>query len=89
MSPALGSGDRRDRARCCCLAERFQALLQTGSHAALKFVVGVAEVIAQRLASANAKLVELADKVEAAESKPATERDQFIQLQCQLQALSF
>ena len=71
-------------------AERFQPLVRAGSPAALKVVAGIAEVLAQRLASANAKLVELTDKVEAAESAPVKEQDaQFIELRRALQALSF
>jgi len=71
-------------------AQQFQALVRAGSPAALKLVAGIAEVVAQRLASTNAKLVELADKVEAAESTPAKERDhQFLELQHALQAWSF
>jgi hypothetical protein len=71
-------------------AEKFHALVRAGSPAALKMVAGIAEVVAQRLASTNAKLVELADKVEAAESTPSKERDhQVIELQRALQAWSF
>ena len=71
-------------------AEKFQALVRAGSPAALKLAAGIAEVLAQRLADTNAKLVELADQAEAAESMPAKERDhQFIELQRALQVLSF
>jgi CRP-like cAMP-binding protein len=71
-------------------AQGFQALVRAGSPAALKMVAGIAEVVAQRLASTNAKLVQLADQVEAAESAPSKERDhQFLELQRALQVLSF
>ena len=71
-------------------AERFQPLVRAGSPAALKLVAGIAEVLAQRLASTNAKLVELTERVEAADSAPANAQDlQFIELRRALQALSF
>jgi CRP-like cAMP-binding protein len=68
----------------------FQALLRAGSPAALKIVAGIAEVIAQRLAAANAKLVELADRLESAEDAPAQPGErELIELQRKLQVWSF
>ena len=67
-----------------------QALLRAGSPAALKIVAGIAEVIAQRLASANAKLVELADRLESAEGATARPGErELIELQRKLQVWSF
>ena len=71
-------------------AERFQPLVRAGSPAALKLVAGIAEVLAQRLATTNAKLVELTDTVEAADRAPAKGQElEFIELRRALQALSF
>lgn len=46
-------------------AARFRALLEQGSPAALKVIARLSEVVAQRLAATNAKVVELAEKLEA------------------------
>src|SRR5258706_5006144 len=93
LTRAVRAAAARARGDSCVLllpAEKFQALVRAGSPAALKLAAGIAEVLAKRLADTNAKLVELADQAEAAESVPAKERDrQFTELQHALQVLSF
>ena len=70
--------------------DQFQAQMRAGSPAALKIVAGIAEVIAQRLAATNAKLVELADRLESAEGTPARPGEhELIELQRKLQVWSF
>ena len=93
ITRAMRTATARARVDSCVLllpAEKFQVLVRAGSPAALKLAAGIAEVLAQRLADTNAKLVELADQVEAAQSAPSKERDrQFLELQRALQVLSF
>ncbi len=51
-------------------ATRFRTLLEEGSPAALKVVAKIAEVVARRLATTNAKVIELAAKLESAGGAP-------------------
>ncbi|MGH8705550.1 MAG: cyclic nucleotide-binding domain-containing protein [Burkholderiales bacterium] len=71
-------------------AKRFRALLEQGSPAALKVVARIAEVIARRLATTNAKVIELADKLESAGSAPRKLNEQELaELHRTLQVWSF
>ena len=56
-------------------AARFRALLDSASPAALKMVAAIAEVLAHRLAAMNAKVLELADKVDPGGAAPQSVKD--------------
>lgn len=69
---------------------RFRALLEQGSPAALKVVAGIGELLARRLAATNAKVVELAEKLDAAGNHPAKMNDEELaELHRTLQVWSF
>ena len=71
-------------------AARFRALLAEGSPAALKLTAGLGEVLARRLAATNAKVIELAEKLEAGGgSAPAMKEEQLAELHRSLQVWSF
>ena len=87
------SATGRARAQTAVLrlpASRFRALLEEGSPAALKLTAGLGEVLARRLAATNAKVIELAEKLEAAGgSAPAMKEEQLVELHRTLQVWSF
>jgi len=69
---------------------RFRALLEQGLPAALKVAAGIGELLARRLAATNAKVVELAEKLESAGNPPAKMSDeQLAELDRTLQVWSF
>jgi len=71
-------------------AARFRALLTEGSPAALKVTAGLGEVLARRLAATNAKVIELAEKLEAVGgSASAMNEEQLAELHRTLQVWSF
>jgi len=68
----------------------FRALLERGSPAALKVVAGIGEVLARRVATMNAQVLELAEKVEKAQPESeAMSVEKFVQLHRALQVWSF
>ena len=71
-------------------AARFRGLLTQGTSAALKITAGLGEVLARRLAATNAKVIELAEKLEAGGGKvPAMKEEQLAELHRTLQVWSF
>lgn len=71
-------------------ATPFRSLLSQGSPAALKAVAGIAEVLARRVATMNAKVIELAEKAEKAQPDTETARtEKLVQLHRTLQVWSF
>jgi CRP-like cAMP-binding protein len=71
-------------------APRFRAMLDAGSGAALKMVAGIAEVLAQRLAATNAKLMELSERLDGAGAQDPKARDERLaELHRTLQVWSF
>jgi CRP/FNR family cyclic AMP-dependent transcriptional regulator len=71
-------------------AARFRAMLEAGSVTALKIVAGIAEVLAQRLAATNAKVVELSERLDsAAAENPAAKDERLAELHRALQVWSF
>ncbi len=71
-------------------AARFRQLLAEGSPAALRMVAGIGEVLARRLASTNAKVMELAEQLEAAGGKSTPmKEEQLVELHRALQVWSF
>lgn len=70
--------------------QRFRALLESGSSAALKMVAAIAEVLARRLATMNTMVLELADKVDPAGAKvPALKDEELAELHRTMQVWSF
>ena len=81
---------RIDTAALHIPAARFRALLAEGSLAALKMTAGLGEVLARRLAATNAKVIELAEKLEAVGGRvPAMKEDELAELHRSLQVWSF
>ena len=71
-------------------AARFRGLLGEGSGAALKVTAGLGEVLARRLAATNAKVIELAEKLESIGGQvPAMKEEQLVELHRSLQVWSF
>ena len=71
-------------------AQRFRALLEGGSTAALKIAAAIAEVLARRLATMNSMVLELADKVDPAGKKlPALKDTELAELHRKMQVWSF
>lgn len=71
-------------------AQRFRALLDAGSLAALKVVAAIGEVLARRLAAMNNLVLELADKVDpAGKSLPALKDKELAELHRTMQVWSF
>jgi len=71
-------------------AQRFRALLEGGSTAALKIAAAIAEVLARRLAVMNNLVLELADKVDpAGKSLPALKDKELAELHRTMQVWSF
>ena len=71
-------------------AQRFRALLEAGSSAALKVVAAIAEVLARRLATMNNLALDLADKVDpAGKSLPALKDKELAELHRTMQVWSF
>ena len=71
-------------------AQRFRALLEAGSSAALKVVAAIAEVLARRLGTMNNLVLELADKVDpAGKSLPALKDKELAELHRAMQVWSF
>jgi len=70
--------------------QRFRALLESGSSAALKVVAAIAEVLARRLATMNTMVLELADKVDPAGVKfPGLKDKELAELHRAMQVWSF
>jgi len=70
--------------------QRFRALLEGGSTAALKIAAAIAEVLARRLATMNTLVLELADKVDPAGKKlPALKDTELVALHRAMQVWSF
>jgi len=68
---------------------RFRELIGTGAPAALKVVAGLAEMLARRVGSMNAKMLELAEQAQAGqEESPQSKTEKFIELQRSLQVWS-
>jgi CRP-like cAMP-binding protein len=71
-------------------AARFRGLLDANSSAALKIVGGIAQLLAQRVATMNAKIVELIDQGESGVKKAAALKEkELIELHRALQVWSF
>ena len=71
-------------------APAFRALLAANSPAALKMVAAIAEVLAHRVATMNAKVLELADRVDPAGSRHAALNDaQLAEMHRAMQVWSF
>jgi CRP/FNR family cyclic AMP-dependent transcriptional regulator len=71
-------------------AARFRTLLAEGAPAALKVTAGLGEVLARRLAATNAKVMELAEKLESVGGKvPPMKEEQLAELHRTLQVWSF
>jgi len=71
-------------------APRFREMLDAGAGAALKIVAGIAEVLAQRLAATNAKLVELSERLDGAGAEdPEAKDERLAELHRSLQVWSF
>lgn len=71
-------------------AVRFRELLDQGSPAALKLAVGIAEVLARRLAATNARMLGLVDRLEVGSAAPSGLRSEEIaELHRTLQVWSF
>lgn len=71
-------------------AQRFRALLEGGSTAALKIVAAIAEVLARRLGTMNSMVLELADKIDPAGTKlPEMKDTQLAELHRKMQVWSF
>ena len=70
--------------------QRFRALLEGGSIAALKIAAAIAEVLAHRLAVMNDMVLELADKVDpAGTSLPTLKDKELAELHRTMQVWSF
>jgi CRP-like cAMP-binding protein len=71
-------------------ATQFRALLAEGSPAALKLVAGIAEVLAHRVATMNATVIELAEKADQGKSDSEKVRaEKLVELHRTLQVWSY
>jgi CRP-like cAMP-binding protein len=70
-------------------APRFRGMLEIGSSAALKIVAAVAEVLARRLATTNAKVVELSERLDGVPEDAKGRDEKLAELHRSLQVWSF
>ena len=69
---------------------RFRTMVDIGSSAALKVVSGIAEVLARRLSTTNARVVELSERLDGVAPQTAAQKDaKLAELHRSLQVWSF